>query len=443
MRHGAGLFVLLCLLSPLGAEERTIQLPEVSVRAGPGIYFDPTDVLHHGDKVEVKHVLHGFAAIVPPRGAFSLIPQSALIQTSTISATVKQPYVQTLVGSNLTFVANRPGIQLQRGQKVNILENVFLVQSGRPEPYFKIVPPPGELRYLPVQAFQPLPAAPPPEEQKDSADNQTAYYPPDPQTTLLLREADEAYQRGFKTNNWEEARRKYTQLAESPNHYARMTALNRLEFIRRAMANPPRQNMGQGPTQPAVGPAAGSQVQNPDWRQATGKPAVPAVPATPTGNERIPPTDTPPANPFPQPGQPGATGSPPPIERQRPTTPVITNQRPTTTVSGQRPITPIQGQGKGIENHFPTPVAPGAQPQVGTLQQAFQSDVMGRPLYYLTSSNGLLVCFLSPMHGIDLQPFVGRPVEVRGTPLTPRPDLRGNQHMVVHQIRALSSLTQQ
>jgi hypothetical protein len=437
MKREMVLLALLLLAVPAQAEERTIQLHEVAVRSGPALVFAPTMTLHQGDKVNVLHVLNGFAAITPPPGSFSLIPCSAVMQTSTTVAFVKLPYAQTVIGSSITTLANRPGIQVQRNQQLHVLDSVYLVQpSGKPEPYFKIVPPPGEVRYVPEEAFQPFQTAKGPGSKEAEANGMTAFYPPDPQTALLLREADEAYQRGFQTGNWEEAQRKYAVLAESTNHHARMTALNRLEFIRRAMANP--QPRGGQPWQPAA-PMKGAPPQNPDWRLAS---SAPPPPATPTGNDRLPPTSTPPASPFPPTAN--GQGNPPPMEPNRPQMNTTPQQRPTMTTSTERPVTPSRQLGpqtnQGLENHLPKPIPAGGQAQVGILQQAFQSQG-GRPLYYLTSSSGYLVCYLTSAQG-DLRAYVGKPVEVTGSPLSQRIDL-GGKHMTVHQIKVLANLPQQ
>ena len=430
MVRGIGCLVFLCWLQPGGAQERTIQLPEVSVRTGPAHYCEPTDLLHQGDKVQVRQVRNGFAEITPPPGAFNLIPHSAVMQVSQTEVIVKQPYAETIIGSNLTLLANRPGVKLQRGAKLHVLDSVFMVHQGRPQPYFKIAPPPGEVRYVALEAFQsPRASTIPP-------GDMTAFYPPDPQTTLLLREADDAYQRGLRSGNWEEARRKYLELAQSSNHHARMTALNRLEFIRTAVVNP-QQPLGGQSGMPA-GTDAAARLQNRDWHLATNKPAAPGAPS---GPDRLPPTPTPPANPFPSAGN---QGSSPLKEPTRPLFNPTPGPRPAMTTGNTRPVTPAkeigQPQGQRIENHFPSPSSPGTQPQVGILAQAFQST-LGQPLFYLTDRNGSLVCFLTPRPGLDLRPFVAgaTPVEVKGGPMNYRADLRGN-HMRVDQVRLLGNV---
>lgn len=460
MRQGMGLLVLLGLLPSLAAEERVIQMAEVSARAVPG-YIEPTDMLRRGDKVNVVQVQPGFAAITPPAGAFSMLPHSAILRTSVTEGQVKVPYIDTLVGSNLSYFATRPGVRLQRGAKVHILDSVYMVQYGRPEPYYKIVPPQGELRYVPTAAFQPLRQESVSRlsgmEGREDSIVTASYTPPDAQTALLLREADEAYQRGIATGQWEEALQKYRLLADSTNHHARMTALNRLEFIRWAAANPRRPTPGQ-PSGPATGPV----VRNHDWHPAGPKPPameqsgnppasngnVPSMqlPGNPTvqGGDRLPPTNTPPSTAFTPPNQQrlGAPDMSTPKQPDRPMFNPTGSQRPTMTTGNQRPITspnPPLGQqpNPGLENHFPNPTTAGVQPQFGTLHEAYRHDVLDRPLYYLVNSQGMMVCMVTPVQGLDLRPYVGRVVEMSGGPVRFRPDLN-NPHMVVQKVQLLA-----
>jgi hypothetical protein len=72
-----------------------------------------------------------------------------------------------------------------------------------------------------------------------------------------------------------------------------------------------------------------------------------------------------------------------------------------------------------------TPAAALRSSGPGLLRKAYQTD-QGRTLYYLQGSDGGLRCYVAPTAGVDLEPFVGQLVEVRGNSLVYRMDLRGN-----------------
>jgi hypothetical protein len=129
----------------------------------------------------------------------------------------------------------------------------------------------------------------------------------------------------------------------------------------------------------------------------------------------------------------GARGTPRPTLNPGSSTPPGINPTPT-----PPPAQRIQPPPPPAPNGFPRPTPPGATPVSGVLRQAYRSE-LGRPLYYLTGSDGRLVCWISPQvqNRQDLQKYVNQSVEVTGGPRTFRPDLRGD-HMVAQQVKPLA-----
>lgn len=399
----------------------TVTAPEVEVRSGPGQLYYPTQKVRAGTEIKVWRVVNGWAEISPPPGAFSLVPKKAISQLSTSTGKVNRGGVETLIGSDLVKDAQRTGRKLEPGHLVQIQTTEWVRTAEGPQEFFRILPD-GERRFIPAAALaqggseivQTQLAQPAPDGTPDAAVTTPTELPA--AVTANLRAAEQAYRHGELTGDWTEARRLYGELAQSPFHYVRMTALNRLEFIRQRLGQPPpgpppsgiNVAMAGGPSGPRYDPNTGQ------WRPATDAPR----------------SFTPPAGPAPGPV---ATRETFPTSREvMPQQVTRPQERPNMPVSGTtRPVVPIQG----MQNPAPPAVGPRWTP--GLLRQAYQRHA-GQPLYYLVDGEHNLKCFVSPGPGVDLASYVDRNVEVIGSLALPRADLNNKPHMTVSQVRHLA-----
>lgn len=412
---------------PAEPQLATIVVPEVEVRSGPGNLYYPTQKLSAGAQVKVWRVVNGWAEIAPPAGAFSLVPKKAVTQLSASTGKVNRSGTETLIGSHLVKQAQRTGRKLEAGHLVQITGTEWVLGPDGAQEYFRIIPD-GERRYLPAAALShggseiiQTQLSQPSGEPPSSLSNTPAASPPAslPDTVLAtVQAAEQAYRHGELTGDWNEAKRLYGELAQSPFHHVRMTALNRLEFIRHRLGQPPPGPLPSGSNgavdrltgAPGIDPRSGN------WRPVAPETrrSLPSEPApltartrpgtaregTPTNNVTVPPERLP--------------------------------ERPVAAITGgdARPVTPSQQ----LTN--PIPPAPGPRWTPGLLRQAYQRH-QGQPLYYLVDATHQLRCFLTPGPGVDLASYVDRNVEVLGTLPVPRVDLNNKPHMTVTQVRPL------
>jgi hypothetical protein len=191
----------LVLVRPVSAAEtppdiRMVTVAQAQVWCGPstadGLY--PTNLLHHGDRVQVERELEsGWLVIRPPAGSFSWINSRFVQHISSNYAnyvvTHEAHDVPVLIGSSLkTDRPNKVGVKLPRGAQVRVMG------SGRgmtdeEGTWLPIEPPEGEVRYIRTEAVaKPTSAA------NTSASSKAAVQAPDGDT--LWRDAEKADRAG-------------------------------------------------------------------------------------------------------------------------------------------------------------------------------------------------------------------------------------------------------
>ncbi len=393
------------------SREGTVRSPRVEVRAGPSTTYYATSTLGQGERIEIIGQRYDYYEITPPPGSFSLVPAQSVTQTSAASGMV-QSDTETIIGStNHEAILICRGVKLPRGYLVQILDRTYVHSQGRSEAMFKILPPKGESRFIPIAAVEgsfgpaiaPVGYVIPREIMQD--------LPPD--LSQALQQAEEAYKHGQQTGHWHDALDKYTNLSKSLHHSVKMLALNRLEFIKQQQTQPPRPLTGAGSSMPRREFAvSGAGLPPGSWQ--------------PQGT--LPRSSLPPVASAAPSGRSGTTSSltsmpPSPTDTTTPST-TSTQDRPSATAPSGAP--PAAGS---------VPVV-NRRGVAGYLRPGYRSDA-GQPLYYLTNSSGMLITYVTPQIGVDLKPYLGRTVEVEGTPMIHRADLNG-KHMSVRSIKPLA-----
>ncbi len=126
-----------------------------SVRSGPGAGFYATDRLDQGAQVDVYRHDAQWAAIRPPDGSFSWIPADAVELTSTEPlGRVTQDNVKTRVGTRYGDDHDVEFVPLRKGEIVEILGQKRL--TGSALRWYKILPCPGEFRWIRLSSLSPL-----------------------------------------------------------------------------------------------------------------------------------------------------------------------------------------------------------------------------------------------------------------------------------------------
>lgn len=123
---------------------------EVNVRSGPGEEYYPTDKLKIGQEVEIyRHDPGGWFAIRPPEGSFSWVSARYLDLRKNRLAKVNSERVAARVGSRFSDVRDVIQVRLQKGEMVEILENLKAADGqGGQAAWCKISPPSGEFRWV-------------------------------------------------------------------------------------------------------------------------------------------------------------------------------------------------------------------------------------------------------------------------------------------------------
>lgn len=423
-----------------GANEVTLR--QVSpVYSGPSATYYPTGQLNPGAVVRVKQIHFDFVEIEPPPGSYSLIPVSAVNKLTDRTGTVKAFSAETLVGaadksSRLTKI----GVRLDRGAQVEILGQEIVSTEAGPVEHYVIKPPAKESRFLPRNAVDPT--APPPASATPLGGGQRFGFGGPPigapssgdlpyDVQAQLKQADEAYQKALLTGDWAEAEQRYQELAQSLHHSARMTALNRLEFIKQRKGKPPeppllggRRSQQQRTQQMAYGPAGG-------WTPEGSVPRT-RLPVEPPAQQASYQTGA--AVPLARP--PGAS----PLGKTGPQSAAPGGASPakTTSLGAQPPGDRIPPQ------QLPNREAPAAKsvhgagpaPMNGILRKSFQNH-RGQPLYYLVDHQGGLKTYVTPPAGVRMEGFVDRAVQVQGMAPHNDPSLSGKPHMDASRIELL------
>jgi len=123
------------------------------VRSGPGNQHYATGQLPAGYAVEVyRHDGEGWCAIRPPEGSFSVVAAHQLRILDSRTAEVTAPGVVARVGSSLGEQRNAVQVLLERGEMVELV--------GQPtpgQPWVKVAPPAGEFRWIASRRLSPTP----------------------------------------------------------------------------------------------------------------------------------------------------------------------------------------------------------------------------------------------------------------------------------------------
>lgn len=420
-RAGIPLLFLLFLPALAEAGEETIRVASVEVRSGPSMTYYPTQELHQGDRVVVYKEEHDFLVIQPPRGEGSLILAKDVTR-SRDTARVKAWTTEVLVWSKYGGQMNRIAARLIRGAQVTVLDELELADArGTKRTYYLIQPTPQEFRYLPkwaIVAGGPQGSAPPagPPVPPTSA-APPSHLPPDLQAELA--KADAAYQRARYSGDWAEAEQRYRDLAGSLHHEIRMAALNRLEFVRRAKLLPPETPPSRSRPSRPVPVLVGD-----GWNQAGSvqyaRLPVP-VPAQAPGSAA------------------GQTLTNVAVPAAAPAAAARSNETPLRTTSN--PPTSADRLPPQRLEPAPTPVVSAqATPQPGPLRGFLRKSQMTHlqlPLYYLADHQGHLRTYVTAGRGVNLEPFVDKPVQLQGG--EPKVDASlGKPHMVAAKVERLS-----
>ena len=117
----------------------------VYVRSGPGMNYYPTDKLQKGDQVEVyRHDPGGWYAIRPPRNSFSWVSARHVKKTADGLGRANDDQAVVRVGSRLSNVRDIVQVRLDPGEPVEILESF----NAGGQTWYKIAPPSGEFRWM-------------------------------------------------------------------------------------------------------------------------------------------------------------------------------------------------------------------------------------------------------------------------------------------------------
>ena len=141
--------------SPRPEYDAEIGDDRVFVLSGPGPNYYPTNILNRDDKVTVygRPVGEYVQILPPPERSFSWIRGTDVEETDAGDCIVKTDGAGVFVGSEIhreaRFVRQ---VRLPRGAKVRVLDKVMVMGVGpdasRLEPWFKVLPPDDEVRYI-------------------------------------------------------------------------------------------------------------------------------------------------------------------------------------------------------------------------------------------------------------------------------------------------------
>lgn len=128
--------------------------------SGPGIGFYPTSTLRPGETVTVygersKH----WVSILPPKGSFSWVLADAVEEKDDGTGRILEDGTKIRVGSSLTTARHVYQVTLNKGDKVQIIDHAFAADGAKIAPWFKILPPRDEVRYVAISQLK-LPAGP-------------------------------------------------------------------------------------------------------------------------------------------------------------------------------------------------------------------------------------------------------------------------------------------
>jgi hypothetical protein len=132
--------------------ERSLQ-----VRSGPSENHYRTGILKRGERVTVvRQEADGWLAIDPPADSFSWVSGQFIREVSRSEGEVASDRVNVRVGTPINEeLRDTVQVQLQRGDRVRILDRKTSGQGVLAKVWYKIAPPAGEMRYVKAEFIQP------------------------------------------------------------------------------------------------------------------------------------------------------------------------------------------------------------------------------------------------------------------------------------------------
>jgi hypothetical protein len=141
--------------------EATIEADDTYVRSGPGSKYYPTGKLKRGQRVTVqRHDPGGWHMIAPPAGSFSWVKARYIDKIGPDRGTANSNNVVVRVGSFESDIREMFQRKLAQGDEVQILGEKELppeTGTGAHELWYRIAPPRGEWRWVAGRALSPPP----------------------------------------------------------------------------------------------------------------------------------------------------------------------------------------------------------------------------------------------------------------------------------------------
>lgn len=129
-----------------------------AVYSSPGKQGYKTQLLKAGEKVEVFQInSEGWCAIRPPIGSFSWVSGLYLDVGMDGIGRVGVDELSSRIGTQFGDQCRTIQVQLQKGEKVMLLERVETPENSASPIWYKISPPKGEFRWIRVESLSPVP----------------------------------------------------------------------------------------------------------------------------------------------------------------------------------------------------------------------------------------------------------------------------------------------
>ena len=128
------------------------------VYSSPGAEQYETQKLKAGDKVQVYQINpNGWCAIRPPVGSFSWISGLYVHAGLDNIGVVTVDQLSSRIGSQFGDTCKTVQVQLKKGERVMLLERVETPTNSASPVWYKIVPPAGEFRWIPLESISTSP----------------------------------------------------------------------------------------------------------------------------------------------------------------------------------------------------------------------------------------------------------------------------------------------
>jgi hypothetical protein len=156
----AGFFVAACWPSFALAQfpYEGVTTTKVKVRSGPSENHYQTGILHPNSPVTVvRDEPSGWLAIEPPEDSFCWISSEFVRELSATEGEVTGDNVLVRIGTPIDErLRDSWQKKLKRGDRIHILDKRTAGQGQLTSIWYKILPPPGEVRYVSAQYVQPI-----------------------------------------------------------------------------------------------------------------------------------------------------------------------------------------------------------------------------------------------------------------------------------------------